>query len=126
MYNEKTGQQEEPTAQQQWVDITSTCIEIAGKTIKRNKNAKKSENPRIQGLAENQKKIRQDINANKNKESRDELRKKRNQELKEIRKLLAKEETDRIESLTEDIENSQDDSTRMYKAVRAVQATKQK
>ena len=126
LYNEKTSQQEEPTAQQQWDAITSTCIEIAGNTIKRNKNAKKSENPRIQQLSENQKKIRQDINANTNNESRVELRKKRNQELKEIHKLLAKEETDRIESLTEDIENSKDDSTRMYKAVRALQATKQK
>ena len=57
LYNEKTGQQEEPTAQQQWDDITSTCIEIAGKTIKRNKNAK-SKNPRIQELSENQKKIK--------------------------------------------------------------------
>ena len=45
-------------------------------TIKRNKNAKKSENPRIQELSENQKKIRQDINENKNNESLDELRKK--------------------------------------------------
>ena len=55
-YNEKTGQQEEPTAQQQWDDITSTCIEIAGKTIKRNENAKKSENPRIQELSETKRK----------------------------------------------------------------------
>ena len=69
----------------------------------------KSENPRIQELFENQKKIRQDINANKNNENRDELRKKRNQELKEIRNLLAKEETDRINSLTEDIENIKDE-----------------
>ena len=43
-----------------------------------------------------------------------------------IHKLLPIEETYRIESLTEDIENSKEDSTRMYKAVRAVQATKQK
>ena len=41
----KTGQQEEPTAQQQWDDITSTCIEIAGKTIKRNKMQRRAKIP---------------------------------------------------------------------------------
>ena len=81
----------------------------------------RSKNRRIQELSENQKKIKQDINANKNNESLDELRKMQNQELKEIRKLLAKEETDRIGNLTEDMENSKDDYTHMYKAVRAVQ-----
>ncbi len=126
LYQEKTEKLENPTAQEQWDAITSTCISIAGKTIKKAKNEKKSENPRIQELSENQKKIRQDINACKDKQKREDLRKQRNRELKEIHKLLAEEETNKVESLTEEIEKSKDDSTRMYKAIRAMQTTKRK
>jgi hypothetical protein len=73
-----------------------------------------------------QKKIRLDINATTDKCKREKLRKKRNKLLGDIHKQLAKEELAHIEELTKEIENSKNDSTRMFKAVRTLKSTKPK
>ncbi len=61
-------------------------------------------------------KLKNDLNATKDKNRRIEIRKARNEALNNIHKLLKKEEEEKINKIMEEIEGTKDDSTKMYKA----------
>ena len=113
------------SAQEQWDNITKACIDAATTTIPKEKQ-KKSDNSEIAELSIKQKKIRLDINANKDKDKRVALRKERNQILKKIHITLAEEELAHINDLVSEVENSRNDSNQMYKAIRALKSIKPK
>ena len=114
------------TAQTQWNNITQACLEAAKEHLKAEKKQLKSENPEIVTLSNTQKKLRNDINAITDKNKIKELKTERNRTLKKIHKLIEAEKTQKILEQVEEIENSKDDSNRMYKAVRQLQQSKPK
>ena len=122
-YSQRT---EEKSPQDQWDNIKNACLEAAEKTLGTTKNQTRSENPEIKILSEKQKKIRNDINCSQNKKTIEKLKKERNQILREIHSKLEEEVLQKINSLTEEIEVTKNDSTRTYKAIRALNSLQPK
>lgn len=71
-------------------------------------------------LLKKQQQINPDINACNDKNKRKLLQSERNKALKEIHQILADEEDQKITNRIEDIEKYEDDSNRMYHAVRSL------
>jgi exonuclease III len=125
-YEKNTKTTENPTAQQQWDNIATSCLAAAKENLKTEKTEKAKENTLIAELSNKQKKIRNDINATKDKTLSKELKTKRNRILKEIHKLVEAEKIKKIEDQVDEIERNKNDSTRMYQAVRHLQQSKPK
>ena len=110
--------------QDQWNRVKNACLSAAEETIPIRKDRKKSDDAKIKELSAKQKKLRLDSNASRDKTKRQELKQERNRTLRKIHEQLQKQELSHIENLTAEIENSKNDSTRMFKAVRALKTTK--
>ena len=110
-----------------WKYLSNICIE-AGKselgTIKRNLN--KLENPEIRKLSTEQKNLRDVINNTKDREIRRELQEERNNLIKKIHRLLEEEKEKVLEGKIEEIENSKNDSNKMFKVIKQIQNSKPK
>ncbi len=115
--------------QESWDNITEACHkasdEILGK-IKTSRNKKAVENEDVKKMSEEQKKIRMDINATDDLGKRKKLQIERNEIMKEIGKKIKEIEEKNIVEDMEEIENSKDDSTKMYKAIKKQQRNKPK
>ena len=113
---------EELTPQDKWNNISKACKEaseeILGYSQASNKGALDSEDVRT--LSREQKEIGKQINAATTKEERQRLQKLRNKKMREIHDTIKKHESNRLIKQIEDIENSKNDSTRMYKAIRNI------
>ena len=114
------------SVQKKWDNIKTACLTAANEVLNVDKKQRKSENPQVKALSEKQKKLRNDMNASTSKESRENLRKERNMVLKEIHTILEQEEVEKIETIQEEIEQSKNDSTRTYKAIKALQSMQPK
>ena len=86
----------------------------------------RSDNEEVKRLSEIQKKLKNDINACKNKTDREEKRKERNETLKQIECKLQEEEKKKVESKIEDLEKCKNDSTKMFKVIREISSEKRK
>ena len=104
----------------------NACKTAGEQTLGRKKSCRKSENPEIKRLSEMQKKLRDDINACKDKNKRQEKKRERNNILKEIKEKLRIEETVQIEKKIEDLEKHKNDSTKMFKAIKALKISEPK
>ena len=104
--------------QEKWKNIVDTCTIAAKETIGIRKKKKNSEDEEVVKLSKQQLKLKNDINACKNKNKRDEMRIVRNTILKKIHKKLQDIENHKTEEILEELESSNDDSTRMYKAIK--------
>ena len=107
--------------QEKWNDLVQKCKDV-GKTVipSREKN-RKSSNPELVALSQAQKKIRLDIEASRSKDKRKNLQKKRRQLRKKIKNIIKEETNAKILDQIAEIENSKNDSTRMFKAIRILQ-----
>eukprot|EP00794_Sanderia_malayensis_P004055 gene4055-4606_t len=114
------------SVQERWTNIVKNCTKAAAEVVGRRKNEKKSENEEIKKLSEQQKTLRNNINSTDNKKKNDEMRVERNKIMKEIHKKLEEENQKDILDLVEIIENSKDDSQRMFQAVKQLQRGKEK
>ena len=112
--------------QGKWDKIVNACKTAGEQTLGRKKSCRKSENPEIKRLSEMQKKLRDDINACKDKNKRQEKKRERNNILKEIKEKLRIEETVQIEKKIEDLEKHKNDSTKMFKAIKALKISEPK
>ena len=109
---------EAQSVQEKWTNIVDTCITAAKETIGIRKNTKKSEDEEVVELSKQQLKLKNDINACKDKNRRAEMRRERNTILNKIHKRLQDIENKKTEQILEELENSKDDSTRMFKAIK--------
>ena len=116
----------ESTVQERWNIVAAACEEAANTALGKIRKGGKSVNENIINLSKEQKKLRLDINSTKDKNKREELRKKRNKILNSIHKEVSKEQLQKIEELSKEIENTKNDSNRMYKAVSALKITEPK
>ena len=80
----------------------------------------------IKELSSKQKQIKNKIDNNPDPNERKELRKERNQTLTKLHKLVRNEEKAIIESQIEAIENTKDDSCRMFQAIKDIKRSKPK
>ena len=94
------------------------CTISAKETIGIRKKTKQSEDEEVVKLSKQQLKLKNDINACKNKNKRDEMRIARNIILKKTQKKLQDIENHKTEETLEELESSNDDSTRMYKTIK--------
>ena len=87
---------------------------------------RKFDNTEIKELSDQQKKIKLEMENSKDNKKRDELRKKRNKTINKLHKLVKRQEQQNIERQIEEIENTKEDSTRMFKAIKDLQRSKHK
>jgi len=80
----------------------------------------------IRILSQHQKDLGKQIHATASKEKRQILQKERNKTMREIHDTIKKHENNRLIKEIEEIENSKNDSTRMYKAIRKISRDKPK
>ena len=104
----------------------SACKEASLEILGHKEKSKKYDSDDIKNLSEQQKQIRQDINATQDKSKRNELQKKRNEKMREIRKAINDKETRKLMENIKEIEDSKDDSIRMYKALKQINRNKPK
>lgn len=112
--------------QEQWVvnACTQATKEVLGYSA--NKTKKILRNEQVDKLSAEQKEIRLKHNATKNMELRQKLQKSRNDKLKELRLVVRQIKEEKLLEDISEIENSKDDSSRMYKAVRQLNRSKPK
>ena len=112
--------------QDKWNLIVSSCHNATAQTADEKTKKKKSTNPEIIQLSAKQKDLNTRINSNMDNNKRRELRRERNQTQKKIQEILTKEKTDKVLQQVTEIENKQQDSAKMYEAVKAIRSQKPK
>ena len=106
--------------QNTWNKICEVCISSSEELKPRLTKKGNPYNEHIDTLSQHQKSLRLKINSEKDPEKRDQLKKLRNKTLKSIKNILQKEEEDKLNDKISEINNSKDDSRRMFKAVREI------
>lgn len=101
--------------------IIQTIKSAAQSTIPKDKNRRGTNDPDIQELSDKQKQTRILIQKEASSEKQDSLRKKRRKLQKEISHKIKQNKEADILSKIEEIENSKDDSTKYFKAIRSLQ-----
>ena len=114
------------SVQERWSNIVKTCTKAAEEVVGRKNSEKKTDNEDIKKLSEKQKALRNDINSTDNKMEKGKIQAERNQIMKEIHNKLEEENQKEMLELVEEIENSKDDSRRMFQAVKQLQRRKEK
>ena len=103
-----------------WNSIVESCTNIS-ENLKPNTDKKiRFKNDRICQLSNQQKDLRLEIGKCKDLNRRKELKVKRNKVINEQHKLVNKEYEKKLETEIEDIENSKNDSNRMFKAIKII------
>jgi hypothetical protein len=107
--------------QDKWNNIVETCTTCAINTAgQKPRNPKYIPDKELQHLSDIQHKLRLDINSTCDIEIRKSLKKERNRVLKSIKKLKKQKEVELLDKNIEHIKNCQNDSRRMYEAVRTI------
>ena len=110
--------------QQRWNNIV-TATTTAAKTILGTKGRQHhNPNPAIEVLSKHQKQLKLQRDVSTNTEKREELRKERNKILNTIHTIKAEDETAKIECKITLIENSKNDSSRMFAAIKELKRMK--
>ena len=106
--------------QQKWTKINEICksvgLQVLGKTPQ--KSSVKIYDERIEQLSKKQKKIANDITASRSLKKRKSLKTERNRYLNDIHKIKKELEKEALENRLHEIENSKDDSRRMFQALK--------
>lgn len=121
MDKEDQGMGKSENTQQKWDGITEANRKAATEVIGY-RDHKKSDNIMIIKVSREQKELGALLNSIHDPERKDKIRKARNQKLNEIHALMKNKDKLVIMDYKEEIENSGNDSGRMYKAVKAVQS----
>ena len=107
------------TTQHHWDSICKICLDSAEK-LQPPKHKNKPSNPIIEQLSNKQKNIRVKIEQSTDREQIRELKKERNSILKSIHVITKNAEADKLLENIKEIENSKDDSRRMFKAIQVI------
>ena len=119
---------QETTPQKIWTNIIHS-IQEAIHEIKPNKhqgNKDKQADKHIRTLSQQQKQIRQQINATTNKDTRHTLQQKRNKILQNIHKATIELDNQKLQCKIREIEQSTNNCNKMYKAIQELFRTKKK
>lgn len=126
--NRLMGEKEDTTVTQRKWDNIVDCTSNAAMNIlgTKDRNSKKTCDPLVKKLSEDQKKLRRDYEATKSKERRKKLKTERNEKIHQIHKLLKKKRNDEIEEKIAQIENLPNDSRKMFSAIKDINRQKPK
>ena len=101
-----------------WNDITKICKESALETLGTVSKKKKSTNPIIQQLSQEQQKLKKDKDSAATSIQKQQIGAKRNNIMKEIHRLLREEEENEINDKLQQIENHKNNPAKMFEAAR--------
>ena len=104
-----------------WKRTAEACKEAAEEVLGRIERTTKCDDEDKVEWSKRQKKLRDDIEASRNKEDRGNMKKERNEILAKIHRKLQRIEEKKILEKIEDIERHKDDSNRMYQVMRQLQ-----
>lgn len=121
--NNNTNQQ---NIQEKWDSIVEANQKAAKNILGYKKRQEKSDKKEIKDLSEEQKALNNKLNASKNQQKRTEIRKERNRKINQIHKLLAEQKHQKILEQTKEIEEAQEDSYRMFKAIKVLKNNEKK
>ena len=113
-------QTDTPNIQTRWDNITEANRKAAVDTLYQ-ENRRKSDDNTVVLLSEKQRELGAQINSTSDQERKAELRKIRNQTLNSIHQKLKEQEYQRITEQIDRIENSNNDTSRMFAAVKVIQ-----
>ena len=123
----RLGNQEGFSNQEKWDQIVNTLKETAKDTLGTIKRTHREvSDPEIKVLSEKQKNLKLQISNETNNHLREGLKLKRNQIITKIHDILKKETTEKIDQQLKQIEQTKDDSTRMFSAIKQIQKFKPK
>ena len=124
---EKLSQQNQlEDTQEKWNSIVSATISAAEETVGLKSKHLEYKNDEIEKLSQQQKKLKQDIDSSKSPETKAALKIKRNRLLTKIHTAINNERTTKIDQMLEDIENTPDDSRRMFDVIKKLKRSKPK
>ena len=90
-------------------------------TICKTERGKRCDNKEIEALSQEQKKLRLDIEANTDESEKVKLKERRNKLINQIPNLARKEEVDKINEKSEEIEKCKNDTNETYQVIRQLQ-----
>ena len=126
MNKDKDEKIKNETSNQLWNQIKEACNTAADKVLKKKTKKEKNQNNRIKELSNKQKAIQNQIKSTKNENQIKTLRQMRNNIMREIHYLIRIEKENIELKKIESIENSKDDSGRMFRTIRLSNHTKKK
>ena len=107
--------------QSRWIEIVAAIKETTEETIGYVTKHHHENNPEIKKLSELQKKKHLDMNSINNKEQRLQIKQERNRILNEIHAHIKSAENEKIRNALQELENSPNDSQKMFQAVKYLQ-----
>ena len=110
------------TNQKHWTTITKICIDNSEK-LKPKLHKNKPSDTIIEELSNQQKQIKLRIEHTIGREEIKKLKKERNSILRKIHTIIKKKEEEKLLSKIKDIEQSKNDSRRMFKAIQLIHKT---
>src|SRR6266581_3658054 len=115
----------ESNSNEQWKYITNVMLTTATKILgKKNLKTRKSQNPEIINLSKKQKDLKNEINSTNDKNKKNRLRLERNGIMRTLHYKLKMLRNIEEEKKIEDIENTKNDSTKMFKVLRKINRNK--
>ena len=112
--------------QTKWTRLSEICHEATKRTVDEIQRNKKSSNPEVIQLSEEQKGLNARINSNISDDKRKELKAERNQKLHTIRVIIENEKASKLNEQVAEIEAKHTDNTKMLLAVKALRNEKPK
>ena len=103
--NKLQNVKENEDLKEKWSNTAKVCLEAAEEVVGRLKRGKQCQDLELEKLSKIQKKLRNDIEASKNKRDRENLKKQRNEIMNKIHRRKSKIEREKITEKIEEIEN---------------------
>ena len=104
---------------EKWNKLAQICLKSAEETIGcMKRNQRRRENPEIKTLSDEQKRLRDNIEASTSKENRIEMRKKRNKIHKKIKNKVKQLKEDELEEQLREVEDKRTEESKYYEAAR--------
>ena len=125
-YLDNTSNMSNETPQDMWNNIVNASLKAAQDTIKNDKTIRQCDSVEAQKLSARQKELRNKIESIKDSEERARIKKERNRVLKQLHKVVADEDSKRIDTEIQHIESISNDSNRMYRASQFIRSMKPK
>jgi exonuclease III len=114
------------TPQEKWTSITATCTSAAKNILGPKATKHKINDTELHVLADKKHKLRLKIQASKNRNSRENMRKERKALTKLIKRKISEHEKNEIEEKIKSLELSKNDSNRYYQVLRDLNRDKSK
>ena len=108
----------EKNSQMKWNKIVKTCIDSAKEVLGKREQKIKHKDPKLEILSQQNKKLKEDIQAAKSQKSRTEKKEERKRIKIKIKKIIKTHQEEELEIELQEIESLKDDSNRYYQATK--------